>query len=212
VSAPANHFETMQAPVFWFLTASKLAESAEVLVSHNSSRISEVQAARSEAVKQAIAKSVQENNFGLAKIEAQPLNYVPAYLLYGYALENLFKGIVVANNTALISNTKLSSELTRHDLSYLAEKADVSLSPGERKTCDRLTAIVVWAGRYPAPTKADGYPAAELPSITMPTEMFLNQHEDLENIRAVLASATASLKSRLSLSLPTSDVVSVWKE
>lgn len=202
----------MQKPEFWFLTASKLAESAEVLVSHNSSRIPEVQAARSEAVKQAIAKSIQESNFGMAKIEAQPLNYVPAYLLYGYALENLFKGIVVANNPALISDTKLSSELTRHDLSFLAEKAHVSLSPGERKTCDRLTAIVVWAGRYPSPKTPDGYPAAELPSITMPTEMFLNQHEDLENIRAVLASATATLKNSLSLSLPTSDVVFVWKE
>ena len=212
MSAATKHFEAMQAPEFWFLTASKLAESAEVLVSHNASRSPEVQAAKSKAVAQAKANAMQNNKIGTAKIDAQPLNYVPAFLLFGYALENLFKGIIVANDPTLISDAKLSSELKSHDLSFLAEKAVVTLSNAERKNCDRLTAIVVWAGRYPAPTQPNGYSTPDLPQITMPAELFLKEQEDLDNIRAVLARATATLKNSLSQSLPTSDVIVVWKE
>jgi hypothetical protein len=212
VAAANEHFETMQAPGFWFLTASKLAESAEVLVSHNESRSPEVLAAKSNALAQAKSTAMRNNTVGVAKIDVPPLNYVPAFLLFGFALENLFKGILVKNDPTLISGTRLNGELNSHDLSILAKNAKVSLSASERKTCERLTAVVVWAGRYPAPTKPDTYNKLGLPQITTPAELFLNAEEDLDNIRAVVALATATLKNGLTPSLPTSDAIVVWKE
>src|SRR5688572_7898914 len=76
------------------------------------------------AVKQAMVQSIAEGSkSGHAEIPARVPNYAPAYVLYAYAIENVLKGLIVANEPALINGDKLDKVLKDHDLRALAKRA-----------------------------------------------------------------------------------------
>jgi len=77
----------------------------------------------------------------------------PFLMLYGYALENIFKGICVANEKYKMVNGKFTGKT--HKLIQLAKDTDVILTDDEHWLLQRLTAYTIWAGRYPSPTSAD---------------------------------------------------------
>ncbi|MBU8875745.1 hypothetical protein KQ910_18370 [Reyranella sp. MMS21-HV4-11] len=84
----------------------------------------------------------------MAIIDAVPPDFQPACLLYDYALESLFKGIVVAKDPSMIHDLKLAVPTT-HALVALSKEADFSITSTDEDNLDRLTVITTWSGRYP---------------------------------------------------------------
>jgi hypothetical protein len=73
-------------------------------------------------------------------------------LLSGLALENLTKGIIVGRKPGVV--TPDTFNLKEHNLLKLAQQVARPFSKNERDILDRLTAFVMWAGRYPIPLRA----------------------------------------------------------
>lgn len=81
----------------------------------------------------------------------------PFFLLAGFGLENLLKGLRVhqllrgKQTIVLLGQGKLTTDLVTHDLTKLAKDTDIHplLSHGERGILRRLTLMTKWAGRYP---------------------------------------------------------------
>jgi hypothetical protein len=73
-------------------------------------------------------------------------------LLSGLALENLTKGIIVGRKPTVV--TPETFNLKTHNLLTLAQQVVQPFSSDELDLLKRLTAFVVWAGRYPIPTQA----------------------------------------------------------
>jgi hypothetical protein len=77
---------------------------------------------------------------------------LPAYMLIGYAIECLAKGLLVTRDD---SDQTVRWMTKKHLHSALLVKAGVELSDGERFLVDkRLYQSVTWSGRYPAPHPA----------------------------------------------------------
>lgn len=85
------------------------------------------------------------------RIEAEEPSFLPAFLLYGFAIENLLKGLYVLKNKEAI--TPDGPAIPRiHDLNKLAQAADFTLSPTQAELLEKLTTITTWSGRYPVAT------------------------------------------------------------
>jgi hypothetical protein len=84
--------------------------------------------------------------------------YVPIYrMLMGFSLENLLKGILVAEGHAAIVNKKLNPALGNHGLKTLADKVTgLKITKLEKRLLRDLEEYVLWAGRYPAPKQLTG--------------------------------------------------------
>ena len=82
-------------------------------------------------------------------------SHTVAFMLAGYALENVYKGIMF---TKTPQDIRRIGEIFKdpkcqggHDLIWLAEQAGLTLSADEAKTLEILTEHSLWAGRYPCP-------------------------------------------------------------
>jgi hypothetical protein len=84
--------------------------------------------------------------------------YVPIYrMLMGFSMENLLKGILIAEDLEAVVDGKLNSVLDSHGLKDLAEKiGGLKFTKLEKRVLSELESYVLWAGRYPAPKKAVG--------------------------------------------------------
>lgn len=78
-------------------------------------------------------------------------------LLAGFALEALFKSIIVLNMEETERDTQLPQFLNTHNLIALSERARIDLAPEEIRCLDNLTVYVKWGGRYPVPTNVSQY-------------------------------------------------------
>lgn len=76
-------------------------------------------------------------------------------MLWGFALENLAKGLIVAKKSGSISRAKDGELKTRwiqsHELKKLMKRAGVALSNEEKDLLSLLSQVTIWGGRYPAP-------------------------------------------------------------
>src|SRR5881409_2792312 len=71
------------------------------------------------------------------------------FMVFGFALENLAKGIIVCREPKLVSRHRLRKwHGNGHDLSALFARAAIPMSEGERQLLDRTTRITEWKGRY----------------------------------------------------------------
>jgi len=71
-------------------------------------------------------------------------------MLFGFALENLAKGIIVCRDPKLVSSSRLKRWHGHgHDLAGLFQQAKIAVSEGERMLLDRTTRVTAWKGRYP---------------------------------------------------------------
>jgi hypothetical protein len=96
----------------------------------------------------------------LKKRTVVPIRYtrpdiLPAFSIYGSALENAFKGILVSKDKKLISATHLSNSLKEHNLIKLARSAGVSLSSKEEYVLGWVTEVLIWKARYLTPTSLE---------------------------------------------------------
>jgi len=72
------------------------------------------------------------------------------FMVFGFALENLAKGVIVCRDPKLVSRDRLSKwHGNGHDLLALFDRAAIQVSEEERKLLDRTTRIAEWKGRYP---------------------------------------------------------------
>ena len=78
------------------------------------------------------------------------------FMLFGFALENLAKGILVCRDPTVVSQGRLRRwHGNGHDLGPLFERAKISLTDDERRLLDRTTRITEWKGRYPVAMNFD---------------------------------------------------------
>ena len=97
-----------------------------------------------------------ENRRVVAQSTRQPV-WDGHAILAAYALENLFKALLVSRNADDLKNrtmTNLPRYLKDHDLARLAQKVNFSLSIHEEDLLRRLSYNSEWAGRYPIPVKS----------------------------------------------------------
>ena len=72
------------------------------------------------------------------------------FLLFGFALENLAKGVIVCRDPSLVGKAKLRRWHGKgHDLVKLFAQAQIPLHPGEQQTLERISRLAEWKGRYP---------------------------------------------------------------
>ncbi len=80
------------------------------------------------------------------------------YMLIGFALENYYKGAIVAKllkNSRGVKKSKLDSVLISHKLSQLAYEAGVTVKDRLYESyLEYISECVLWRGRYPVPIYA----------------------------------------------------------
>ena len=82
-----------------------------------------------------IGTPVSLNNLELAEV---------ASLIFGLAIEDLFKAIIISKTYQLAKG---------HDSIGLSEKAGITLTDEQKDIVKRLQTHVIWCGRYPIPLK-----------------------------------------------------------
>ena len=71
------------------------------------------------------------------------------FMLFGFALENLTKAIIVCRDPSQVKANKWHGK--GHDLVKLFADAKLSVTNQESELLQRITRIVEWKGRYPVP-------------------------------------------------------------
>ena len=78
------------------------------------------------------------------------------FMLFGFALENLAKGIIVCRDPKRVSRENLKSwHGSGHQLVGLFESAEIPLTSEEREVLERTSRATEWKGRYPVPMNFD---------------------------------------------------------
>ena len=88
-------------------------------------------------------------------LEGQPGRRIQsvAYMLAGFAIENLLKGLLVARESPFDENGRF--KFATHDLRQLAQDAGYELDESENRLLERVQEFTVWTGRYPVPIASD---------------------------------------------------------
>ena len=77
-------------------------------------------------------------------------------MVFGFALENLAKGIIVCRDPSVVGKKRLSKWHGKgHDLVALFERAAIPVSDEERQVLLRTTRVTEWKGRYPVAMNFD---------------------------------------------------------
>ena len=89
---------------------------------------------------------------GKAPVRHPHPDMLPAFSMFGSAVESLFKGLMVHKTPDLIGANKLSRRLKSHNLVDLAKDAGVKLSAPEIRLLAWLSEVVIWKARYSVPS------------------------------------------------------------
>jgi hypothetical protein len=184
-----SNFKGGQAAHAWLSSAERLRAAAEVILQHEAQTL----APYLEAYRKAEAQ-LDNPETSIAEIQADPPNYPPGELLFGYALENVLKGLIVANDAAIPNETALDSKITKHKLIELAADAKFQISSDEAKVLEALTTLIQWAGRYPVALRIDRHTTIE--PLSDVAEL-MNYGRDHVTIRTLFDRASAELESKL---------------
>jgi hypothetical protein len=140
-----QHFKYYQEWDHWLEKAKKLKRASLILYNADLPDL--------QLYDQAYKKALEEiGEEGKAPVRHRHPDMLPAFSMFGSALENLFKAVMVYKDPGLISADKLSQDLKSHDLVHLAEEAGVTLSELETRLLSRLSEVVIWKARYSVPT------------------------------------------------------------
>jgi hypothetical protein len=156
VSDPANaaqwdidHFRFAQSPRAWLLTAESLLNAAPA---HFFSALEQAKRhdAASKVAEDKAWAAMEElgQDSAVADIEVMAPEFLPAFLLYGFAIENLLKGLYVLANPNTVDDKEINIPTT-HNLTFLAQTVGLKTSETEADMLRRLTSITTWSGRYP---------------------------------------------------------------
>lgn len=97
----------------------------------------------------AATKELERNQTALVRFPHPDV--LPAFSLFGYALENIFKGLLVSKEPTLVKADKLSDKLKEHNLLSLAAAAGITLSDREKRILGWVTEVTIWKARYSVP-------------------------------------------------------------
>jgi hypothetical protein len=111
-------------------------------------------------------------------------------MLNGMALECLAKAIIAGRHAGSASEFLKAIRRHRHRLVPLLEHAGIGLTDEEREVAERLTTLVEWMGRYPAPLKPEDM------RVGLPARL-----EDLPLIAALYSRVAALLPQEVSATL-----------
>jgi hypothetical protein len=139
------HYEYFQHWYHWYDKAVSQHRAATILYRALLPKLSGYEKARRVALKE------------LKRRKTAPVRYphpdmLPSFAMFGSALENAFKGIMVSQNSNLIHATKLSPHLKSHKLVELAGHAGIKLSQQEKRVLEWVTEVMIWKARYSVPT------------------------------------------------------------
>ena len=77
-------------------------------------------------------------------------------MVFGFALENLAKGIIVCRDPSVVGKKRLSNwHGNGHDLVALFARAAIAVSDEERQVLLRTSRTTEWEGRYPVAMNFD---------------------------------------------------------
>lgn len=168
--SPDQMFQNAQKPVMWFSSAERLRSAAEIILADQvKQEVPYFRAVDAAGIEAELRAQNAPARSATVDIPCQPPNYRPAQLLYAFAIENAFKGLIVARNPNWIS-PRLSKRIKSHDLVTLAEDAGFSVAAEEVPILKALSRIGEWSGRYPVATAPNKYVNSENPALSLGDE------------------------------------------
>lgn len=75
----------------------------------------------------------------------------PYFLMIGYCLENMIKGLLIEQRPLLTSGRKLSQDITNHNLPVLSAKLKIDFTDEEKDLLIFLYRNIEWLAKYPIP-------------------------------------------------------------
>jgi hypothetical protein len=119
-------YRAAQNPASWLLSAERLRDAAEIILTHERAQEVPYFRAHKAAVQQALAIACTGTNAaGTVEIACAAPNYPPAQVLYAYAIENVLKGLIVAGDATIVDENRIGKRLKSHDLIGLSAAAGV---------------------------------------------------------------------------------------
>lgn len=153
---------TLLFPIVWHAKADSLRRAAEIIHQHHRDAWLRI-CNRGEQQSQ-----MDPNSDEYARLMAEDVEDILEwrlievyFLLMGYSIENLLKGIVLSKQPGLLDKDKgkLSNTILTHNLVKLAKNCDINITLDERHLLEALTTSIVWEGKYPTPKEEDSmYP------------------------------------------------------
>lgn len=183
----------------WFHSAERLRSAAEIIISDQQEQERPYFRAVDDAGVEAasLAQSAPE---GAASVDilCEPPNYLPAQLLYAFALENALKGLILARDPELVGAEELSRRVKTHDLVALAKVAAFTPEVQEVPVLNALSRIAEWAGRYPVAAALKDYKKTGNPHpIALVPDALLDWGSLHPVMRSCLDRALSQLRDRL---------------
>jgi len=135
-------------PCHWLSCAEELIDAAELIWKNNNGAFT---------IEMSGEKNMEEG--GIIPNESRKIsqNSRTYFLLAGFAIENLFKGLIICQNPKNITNGKLNNNIKTHKILNLASKIpDVNLSAEEKEICQKIEGAIPYWGRYPIPLNFNG--------------------------------------------------------
>ena len=90
-------------------------------------------------------------------VDPKELPYLDVFfiylMLYGLAIENLLKSLIIKNGTSLYQNGVINKRYRTHNLNSLFDSCGLKKSNDEKEILDILSEFVLWAGKYSVPSK-----------------------------------------------------------
>lgn len=143
-------FKVIASPIFWRMKAEELKYASEILWPHAEERLKKV-------------TKLSDSNSEFNANSLVPDVFFISLSLMGYSIEVLFKGIIIRDNPNYVSNGKLSSKLSTHDLIKLSKFAKLTLSQYESIFCRQAYHAMMVESRYPIPKEfCDTYYSPEI--------------------------------------------------
>jgi hypothetical protein len=145
-----DHFRFAQSSFMWFYNAVGLIDAAAITYQSAVEQLARYEEATDDAFERAGKKLAEQP--GLTSIvepvdEFEP-RFLPAFMMYGFAIENLLKGLLVLRNPSMVQDAKIGVPRT-HNLTDLAKEAAWPTTSDENRLLGELSAITTWSGRYP---------------------------------------------------------------
>jgi len=185
-----RQFRFAQEPRMWHATGEDLVSAAEALVSSAMTKVAAYELAEKRALAECERIGAENGRGeGVAVIDAEPPDFLPAFLLYGYALENFLKGIIVAKDPSKIGTEKIGIPAI-HSLVALAEETGFEIGYRDQDNLERLTVITTWSGRYPVARSVEkwqGVPLDRAAIFPFPTRSVEEIRSLTDRIRNALA-------------------------
>jgi len=119
------------------------------------------------------ARYLVDEKPGLKDEDRREENAPAALMLGGYALETLFKMVIVADHCLThgfsLSSRRADEFLPKiHNLEKLIKAAKIRCNARDREILRKLSEYSVWAGRYPIPMNAQGFSGSAFSRLVAP--------------------------------------------